>query len=468
LGEHEKVLTRVLSKIKPNAERRGLVLGVVKEAVQTLRLGFSRVDGELEVRLEGSLAKDTWLVSDVDADVFVLFPPKYDKQAMGDTVIDQVTRMFGSRNVTLRYAEHPYATVRFRGVDIDVVPCFRSTPPNWLSATDRTIYHTKFVNENLSSALKDQARLFKAFLKGIEVYGAEIRVEGFSGFLSELLVLWSGGFLDALKRLSRVKLPLVVDVKGLTTGRDPSQIVGAFRSDFIVIDPVDVERNVASSVSTDNLADLVWAARAFLASPSESYFFGQRDGDRGSGRPRARRKSPMKVLCIKLAPWGVPPDVLWGQLHRIRRKIEVELVRTGFNVYRSGDWTDESREALIFFCLDADALPGSFLHVGPSAFDYESSEAFLRKHRSNKGVISGPFIKDGRWMIVASRERTEIRELLRDFLTSERFSSGLSKEAALRFRRAAVLTGDQLASGTISAEGMRRITRFRAGRKVWM
>ncbi|HYA22361.1 MAG TPA: nucleotidyltransferase domain-containing protein, partial [Thermoproteota archaeon] len=265
LKNHDEILKKVLLKIKPTLKERERIMGIVDEAIDLMRRDLSKVDPSLEIALQGSLQKDTWIRSDVDADVFILFPPGYDKQRMGEIVIGQARKTFGERRVTLRYAEHPYATVRFRKVDVDFVPCYRAEPPNWLSATDRTVYHTRFVNENFSSAMKDQARILKAFLKGIDVYGAEIRVEGFSGFLSELLTLWSGGFMGLLNRLAELKLPLVVDPKGLTAGQEPGQIASAFRSDFVVIDPVDRERNVASSVSVDNLADLVWASRAFLA-----------------------------------------------------------------------------------------------------------------------------------------------------------------------------------------------------------
>jgi tRNA nucleotidyltransferase (CCA-adding enzyme) len=464
LRDYEAVLRRVLSKIKPDQSQRDRVMATVTEAMEVMRKSLSRVDPRLQVRLEGSLAKDTWITSDIDADVFILFPPSYEKQRMGEIVIERARRAFGENRVRLRYAEHPYSTVKLKDVDIDFVPCFKSTPPNWLSATDRTVYHTIFVNENLGAALKDEARMFKAFLKGIDVYGAEIKVEGFSGFLSELLILWAGGFLEALRKLSEVKIPLVVDVKGLTAGRDPAQVASAFRSDFVVIDPVDSERNVASSVSPDNLANLVWASRSFLAKPSESFFFPKKT--RPSLKPL--RGHEVRLICVKAAPWDVPPDVLWGQVHRIRRKIEGELVRAGFNVLRSADWTDESREVILLFALDRDTLPGSLMHVGPSAFDYPNSEAFLAKQRSNKRVVSGPFIKDERWVVILRRDHVRADETLRATLCSKGFLAGLSPNAARSFKRARIMCDESLTPKNVTEEGLRMVAEFLAGRPRWM
>ena len=464
MATHDEVLSEVLLKIKPTPEERERVMSIVSEAVEVMRRTLSDIDPALEVTLQGSLEKDTWIKTDVDADVFILFPPSYDKQRMGEIVISEAKRAFGEKRVTLRYAEHPYATVRVKNVDVDFVPCYRAIPPNWLSATDRTVYHTQFVNENFDPSMKDQARILKAFLKGIGVYGAEIKVEGFSGFLSELLTLWSGGFLELLRKLAELKLPLVVDPKGLAAGQDPRQIASAFRSDFVVIDPVDRERNVASSVSVDHLADLVWASRAFMAEPLESFFFPPKAGT----RLKSMSESGLSVVCVRVTPWHVPPDVLWGQVHRIRRKIEAELSHTGFNLVRSGDWTDESKEVLIFFALEDYALPASFLHTGPSAFDYNNSEAFLAKQRLNAGIVSGPFIKNGRWMAVVRRDMTKVEDVLRKFLASGKFSAGLSADAAEKFRKARVLSRRTLSPRIITAGGYREMAEFIRGRKRWI
>ena len=463
MRDHESVLEKVLLRIKPDELQRQRVMRTVTAAIEAMRKSISQVDPQLEIKLEGSLAKDTWISTDVDADVFILFPPSYEKQRMGDLVIEHARKVFGSKRVGLRYAEHPYATVKLTDADIDFVPCYKSTPPNWLSATDRTVYHTVFVNENFDATLRDEARILKAFLKGIGIYGAEIKVEGFSGFLSELLVLWAGGFLSALRRLSEVKIPLVVDVEGLTKAQDPAEVANSFKSEFVVIDPVDRERNVASSVSVDNLASLVWASRSFLAEPSESYFSLE-----GAGRvPKRPRRWEAKLVCVRVAPWDVPPDVLWGQVHRIRRKMEGELVKAGFRVFMSGDWTDECEEVLFLFALDDDSLPSSILHLGPSAFDYPNSEAFLVRHRSDRRVISGPYMKDGRWAVLLRRDAIKVNEILKSALVSEEFLSGLSPEAVKSLRRAKVMDNESLSHKRVTTEGLSKVAEFMAGKPKW-
>ena len=50
--------------------------------------------------------------------------------------------------------------------------------------------------------LRDEVRVLKKFMKGIDTYGAEIKVGGFSGMLCETLILNYGSFEDTIKSAS--------------------------------------------------------------------------------------------------------------------------------------------------------------------------------------------------------------------------------------------------------------------------
>jgi tRNA adenylyltransferase (EC 2.7.7.25) len=54
------------------------------------------------------------------------------------------------------------------------------------------------VISNLHREQKDEVRLLKKFMKGIGVYGAEIKVKGFSGYVAELLVYFYDSFRNVL------------------------------------------------------------------------------------------------------------------------------------------------------------------------------------------------------------------------------------------------------------------------------
>ena len=72
-------------------------------------------------------------------------------------------------------------------------------------------------------------------MKGVGVYGAEIRVGGFSGYLCELLTLSFGSFTDILKAVSDWKEKR--SYKALETGKD------TFKWFFMLMNEyLDVER----------------------------------------------------------------------------------------------------------------------------------------------------------------------------------------------------------------------------------
>jgi len=188
-------------------ELRELILRRIRPSVEEERLVEAfcrRVSGELSERLReagfkavaevhGSVAKGTWLSGERDLDIFILLDPGYERDVI-PSVLEVVKRYLGSGWVEA-YAEHPYLQARIDEFQVDFVPCFRIRPGEPLkSATDRTPLHTAYVREHLKPEQRDEVRLLKRFMKGIGVYGAELKVGGFSGYLCELLIIHYGSF----------------------------------------------------------------------------------------------------------------------------------------------------------------------------------------------------------------------------------------------------------------------------------
>ena len=49
-----------------------------------------------------------------------------------------------------RFAEHPYLEIFIDGYRADIVPCYDAKPGEWQSATDRTPYHTDYIQAHLN------------------------------------------------------------------------------------------------------------------------------------------------------------------------------------------------------------------------------------------------------------------------------------------------------------------------------
>ena len=147
------------------------------------------------MRVEGSVAKDTWLSENPDIDIFMRLPTSIPRKNLGEVGL-KIAKKAAEGYVQLeRFAEHPYLEIVVEGYHADIVPCYDAKPGEWQSATDRTPYHTDYINRTSQlKALRGEVRLLKAFMQGIGVYGAEIKVGGFSGYLCELLIMNYGSF----------------------------------------------------------------------------------------------------------------------------------------------------------------------------------------------------------------------------------------------------------------------------------
>ncbi|MGI0034199.1 MAG: nucleotidyltransferase domain-containing protein, partial [Nitrososphaeraceae archaeon] len=156
----------------------------------------------LEVIVGGSFAKGTWLENDTDIDFFVMIESTVERKEFEE--IGKSVGLYALRNYKpyLRYSEHPYVEGIVEGIvdgivdgiRINIVPCYKVEKNKWKSAADRSPFHTIFMQNSLNEYLKGQVRVLKKFLKSIGIYGSQISVSGFSGYVTEVLVLKYGSF----------------------------------------------------------------------------------------------------------------------------------------------------------------------------------------------------------------------------------------------------------------------------------
>ncbi len=413
----DEVLRTVLERIKPKSEdykRVNKVYNFIKSRVEEQLI---KHELEAEVTLQGSIAKDTWLSDELDLDIFVLFPPKFSKEWLKEEAIRILVKALKDFNIQLSYAEHPYIRLNINGVFVDVVPAFKVSDPRYLkSAVDRTPLHTRYVLSKLSKEERDQVRLLKKFLKGIGVYGAEIKVQGFSGYLAELLIIKFKNFLNLLRNASSWKPPIIIDIEGYYDVKDYKSLVKRFKDQpLIVIDPTDPNRNVAAALSLKNLSIFIEASRSFLAKPDIRYFFPPRlSDDEYKVKIRtliSRRKTCIIGILLEIP--SIPPDVLWGELRRVTKNAIRVLQMNKFNVVDYAIWSNEKSKAIILIELIEETLPEYEVHLGPPVTNVDHSYKFKDKYSKLPNII-GPWIgDDGRWRILRPRRWRNAIELLR-------------------------------------------------------
>jgi tRNA nucleotidyltransferase (CCA-adding enzyme) len=391
--------SEVLESIRPSAEETGRIFDTA-ERLKEVTLEYVRQHGiDVKVRFVGSFAKGTFL-SDPDLDLFLLFPddvPHETLESIGLKAGEDI--LHGER----MYSEHPYTRGVFEGLDVDMVPCYNlETTEKLQTAVDRTPFHTDYVLSRMDGPMKDEVRLLKKFMKGIEAYGAEPNTRGFSGYCCELLIIAYGGFRQTIEAASgwREGATITIEKKG------PS-IMGP----LVIYDPVDPKRNVASAIHIDTFATFITAAKAYLANPSRKFFF---PADREPMCPEALRSCATshesKLLTVSFKKPDINEDNLYAQIWKTQYAIGRKLNEFSFNVLRAvHEMGDE--EVTIVFELERDRLSKTYKHQGPPVW-VKTSDAFLSKWSGNE--FGEPFIEDGAWNVIAERLYFTATEMVTD------------------------------------------------------
>jgi len=184
----EKIEKQVLKKITPSPKEIKNIERIVTQLKKDVKQEMKKYDLQLSIELVGSIAKETYIKDNADIDLFVLFPPSVSRRQLQQTGLSIGRSILENQEEC--FAEHPYIRGTYNGVKTEIVPCYKiESASQKLSAVDRTPLHTKYVKQHLLESQKKDVLLFKQFLRGIGCYGAEAEVEGFSGYLCEILII---------------------------------------------------------------------------------------------------------------------------------------------------------------------------------------------------------------------------------------------------------------------------------------
>ena len=287
--------------------------------------------------LGGSYAKSTWLPEKADIDIFVKFNKKTSEKDFTNLGLEIGFQSLKKYKPYTRHAEHPFVETIINGTKVNIVPCYDVNKGEWQSATDRSIYHTRYMEQKLSDTMKGEVRILKKFFHHIGVYGAEIAKEGFSGYVSEVLISYFGSFEKTIKKISELK-------KGEVIGKTMKK----FDSPIVLIDPVDSNRNLGTAISIDNLGKFVLASRVFLKKPSKKFF--------KKLVPKRIMKNIDKIVVVQFRFKDRSDDIIWGQIKRASNALKTQLELGGFTVLRNSSVKDEKENAALIFLLHAKKL----------------------------------------------------------------------------------------------------------------
>lgn len=413
----EEIRWEVLKRVNPNESDQKKVQALANSLTKKVELATKKRGIEAEVRVEGSVAKDTWLRDCPEIDVFMRVDGSVPRKEFGEALLDAAKEATKNYVQIERYAEHPYIeAVTDEGIYLNVVPCYKVKQGNWISATDRTPFHTDYIKPHITPKLSEEVRLLKRFMKGINVYGAEIKVGGFSGYLCELLVLNFGSFLEVLRSASNWKEKTVMDYE--KHYKQAKIIKEKFTEPLVMVDPVDKERNVAAAVRKQKLDEFICASREFLKTPNIKYFFPTENKVftvKELGDMIDRRGS--SLVFLKFATKPIVPDVLWGQLYKSQKALRKIIIQHEFTVLQDAVWSNEKTLNVFVFELENHVISSMKHQLGPPLHKKMECEKFLQKHVKSDLTLSGPRIEKRRWVVDVKRNYTNAAKLLKDKLS---------------------------------------------------
>jgi tRNA nucleotidyltransferase (CCA-adding enzyme) len=465
----DAVTQEILKKITPSPADRNKINALATELQQKVAAACKEQDVDAAVRVEGSVAKDTWLREDPEIDVFMRLPATIPRKSLGEISLKIARKATEGDRQIERFAEHPYLEAFIDDVRLNIVPCYNVKPGEWLSATDRTPFHTDYVKKRLNQDARGEVRLLKKFLKGVGAYGAEIKIGGFSGYLCELLIVHYKTFAETLQAFSGYAQK-AIDIENYYEGGE-KELNHIFPELLIIVDPVDKARNVASAVQPQKLYAVVAASRAFLKAPDPRFFYPPKEISQTAEDLKAKLENyGATIIFLPLEHEEAVPDVLWGQLYKTQRALRKLAELNDFKVLRDAVWSNEKTLSVFTFELEQHVLPSVKKHLGPPLKHEKECEKFLSKYDGNDGVISGPYVEDGRWVVELQRKFIDVVELLKKKLSGGGRNIGVAELMSQAFREnLEVLVNSEVLEVYRDNSGFAEfLTDFVSGKPFWL
>jgi tRNA nucleotidyltransferase (CCA-adding enzyme) len=382
----EGVVKAVLEEVKPTKTELEQTKHAINLIMERLKLVTPK---NVEIILAGSVARGTQVRGNFDIDIFLLFPRSLDEKVMEKKGLEIAKRVIKNKDesYSIKYAEHPYTKLTFGklGVDVEIVPAYKITDiKDKGTSVDRTPLHNEFISSKLSERQRDDVRVLKTFLNSYGIYGAEARIEGFSGYLCELLISHFGSFASFVCAAANVKLPMAIDALNkkeyASSSKEAKELACKFSRQFIVLDPTDANRNVAANVSDESLSRLAIASRALIKAPSKRTFYSTGYSDALSKDKIAKIRSNLG-LDLHLISFKLPDmaeDITWQQLKRLNSRLADLLKANRFEPMLALQNIDGTDGIIAFFINPV--VFKSRIVKGPSVIMGSAYDKFVKSH----------------------------------------------------------------------------------------
>jgi len=382
----------ILNELRPNQEEIAAANKTTKKVIDFINETCKEEGIDAKAMAVGSVAKGTWLSGKSDIDIFIHFPTTTDMDYLKETGMYLAYKTNDALNgkASEHYASHPYLTCDIDGFEVDIVPCYEiKEGESIISAVDRTILHTKYIQKHLNGR-EDEVLLLKKFMDVIGTYGSEFKTGGFAGYLCELLILNYGTFEDTLRAAQKWKFHTTIDLEDFGTANDK-----IFKEDPLVfIDPTDKNRNVGAALRIERFVDFIVASRNFLAFVDDEredkvfeffrplkkqHLFNKSNEEIADYIVESFNDRQTQTLVIKFPIPEMSADALHPQLLKTIDSICEKLEAEEFSVFKHAYWTDEEKCVIFTIELNVFKQGKYYIHQGPKVWPQKACENFKAK-----------------------------------------------------------------------------------------
>jgi tRNA nucleotidyltransferase (CCA-adding enzyme) len=418
-----KLISDILDDCEPSETEKNRLNKIafkIKDQISTFVLNNEKYSFVKEVVFGGSFAKGTWLKNETDIDIFMKFSTQMDLKDFENYGKEIGLQSLKDFSPYLRYADHPYVEAYVEDVKINVVPCYDVPYGRWRSAADRSPFHTTYVNNSLDAHKKNQVRLLKKFFRSLNIYGAEISKNGFSGYVSEVLIVKFGSFLSTLDYFSSfTEDKKIISVDSVLFNDEKLK---KFNSFMILLDPVDNNRNLGTAISALSVGTFIQGSRKFLKNPANNFFDDIKKVVNID--PGLVGLLSSDILIIEFNFSFRAPDIIWGQLQKSVNSLSKFIESSGYKIIKNSYFTDEKEHCVLAFLMESLTIPKYYKRIGPDIFRDNDIEKFIESNATSKLKW---LASDNRMNCISSRDFTDIRDFLKFVFDNKHNLIGIPK-----------------------------------------
>ena len=397
-----KFLESIKDELRPDKK----ISKLVDEFIEKLNFNLKKNKIKATCVKGGSTAKGTFLKNDHDIDLFVVFDKAYKGKNISEELFSAIKEMSPVRI----HGSRDYFHINKEGFTFEIVPVMEVKDANNIeNVTDMSPKHVAWVNKKLNDKLRDDIRLTKKFMKAQKVYGAESYINGFSGHVVDILIIYYGGFLNLLKAARNWKEKTIIDVekkmKDPLKDMDKSKTFGP----LIIVDPVQPERNASAAVSKEKFEKFIEASKLFLKTPSKDFFI-EKEFDIDKIKKSVKKENLLVIINAESTKGS--KDVSGTKLLKCFENIEKQLTLNEFTILKS-DWKwDKAKNACFYFVIKEKKLSATFERMGPPK---DKKNALIEFKKKNKDT----FEKNGRIYANVKRKFDSPEKFVKDLIKKD-------------------------------------------------